>query len=69
MLYKLGLSNGKFDKIEPVTFKDFSSRGNLEKDIEELIAKSILDILFEDSSLMPIFRESKALSLKAHKLL
>ena len=57
MLYKLGSSNGKFDKLEPVAFKDFASFENLEKDLEELIAKSILDILFEDSSLMPIFQE------------
>lgn len=57
MLYKLVCSNGKFDKIETVAFKDFSSFGNLEKDLEELISKSILDVLFEESSLMPIFQE------------
>ena len=57
MLYKLGSSDGKFDKLEPIAFKDFSSFGNLEKDLEELIAKSILDVLFEDVSLMPIFQE------------
>ena len=57
MLYKLGSSNGIFDRLEPIEFKDFSSFGNLEKDLEELIAKSILDVLFEDSSLMPIFQE------------
>jgi len=57
VLYKLGSSSGKLDKLEPVAFKDFESFGNLEKDLEELIAKSILDILFEDSSLMPIFQE------------
>ena len=57
MLYKLSSSNGKFDSIEPVAFKDFSSFGNLKKDLEELVAKSILDVLFEDSSLMPIFQE------------
>jgi len=57
MLYKLGSSSGKFDRLESVAFKDFSSFGNLEKDLEELIAKSILDVLFEDSSLMPIFQE------------
>ena len=57
MLYKLGTSKGKFDKLEPVIFKDFASFGKLEKDLEELIAKSILDVLFEDSSLMPIFQE------------
>jgi hypothetical protein len=57
MLYKLGSTDGKFDKLEPVTFKDFSSFVNLEKDLEELIASSILDVLFEDASLMPIFQE------------
>jgi len=57
MLYRLGQNDGKFDKLEPVAFKDFSSFGNLEKDLEELIAKSILDVLFEDASLMPIFQE------------
>lgn len=57
MLYKLGSSGGNFDKLEPVAFKDFSSFGKLEKDLEDLIAKSILDVLFEDSSLMPIFQE------------
>lgn len=57
MLYKLGSSSGKFDKLEPIAFKDFASFGKLEKDLEELIAKSILDVLFEDSSLMPIFQE------------
>lgn len=57
MLYKLGSSSGKFDALKPVAFKDFSSFGKLEKDLEELIAKSILDVLFEDSGLMPIFQE------------
>jgi len=57
MLYKLNVSGDKFDKIEPVAFKDFSSFGHLEKDLEELIAQSILDVLFEDASLMPIFQE------------
>jgi len=57
VLYKLSSTNDTFDKLEPVPFKDFASFGKLEKDLEELIAKSILDILFEDSSLMPIFQE------------
>ena len=46
-----------FDKIEPVAFKDFSSLDYLEKDLEELIAQNILDVLFEDAGLMPIFQE------------
>lgn len=57
MLYKLGSSDGKFNKLEPVQFKDFSSFEKLEKELEELIAKNILEVLFEDSSLMPIFQE------------
>ena len=44
MLYKLDSSSGKFDKLEAVAFKDFSSFGKLEKDLEELVAKSILDV-------------------------
>ena len=57
MLYKLRSTHGKFDRIDPVAFKDFSSFGSLEKDLEELIAESILDVLFEDGGLMPIFQE------------
>lgn len=57
MLFRLNSHNGKFDAIEPIPFKAFTSFGNLEKDLEELIAKSILDVLFEDGSLMPIFQE------------
>ena len=57
MLYKLGNTNGKFDSLEPVEFKNFSAFGNYEKDLENLIANNILEVLFEDSSLMPIFQE------------
>lgn len=59
MLYKLGSSNGKFDSLEAVAFKDFSSFGQLEKDLEDLIANNMLDVLFEDAGLMPIFQERK----------
>lgn len=57
MLYKLGSTDETFDKIEPLPFKDFSSFGQLEKNLENLIANSILELLFEDASLMPIFQE------------
>ncbi len=57
MLYKIGSTEGKFERLEPVAFKDFSNFGKLEKDLEKLIASSILDVLFEDASLMPIFQE------------
>lgn len=59
MLYKLKArsTDGKFDRLDPVAFKDFSNFGNLEKDLEELIAVSILDLLFEDARVMPISQE------------
>lgn len=57
MLYKLCLTDKTNDKLDPVAFKDFSSFGSNEKDLENLIASSILDLLFEESSLMPIFQE------------
>lgn len=57
MLYQLSSTSGVFDKLEPVPFKDFSSFGQLEKDLEQLIANSLLDILFEDAGLMPIFQQ------------
>ena len=50
MLYKINSSDGKLDQLEPIIFKDFSSFGKLEKDLEELIASSILDVLFEEAS-------------------
>ena len=57
MLYKLRSTNGVFDRLEPIAYKDFSSFGNLEKNLEDLIAQSILDVLFEDARLMPISQE------------
>ena len=57
MLYRLKKSNGKFDRFEPVEFKDFSSFENKEKDLENLIATNILTVLFEEASLMPIHQE------------
>jgi hypothetical protein len=57
MIYKLTATNSKYDTIEPMAFTDFSSFGHLEKDLEALIADHILDVLFEDSGLMPIFQE------------
>ncbi len=57
MLYKIEEKEDLFEKLEPVEFRDFSSFGKLEKDLENLIANSILDVLFEDAKLMPIFQE------------
>ncbi|EGR0171706.1 hypothetical protein ACU6D0_004587 [Vibrio alginolyticus] len=57
MLYKLEQDNNEISGIEPVEFKDLSSFGKLEKDLENLIANNILELLFEDSKLMPVFQE------------
>ena len=51
MLYKL-----KNQELEPVGWTDF---GGSEKDLEDLIANSLLDVLFEEPSLMPVFQERK----------
>ncbi len=59
MLYKLASTDGNFDTLEPMAFKDLTSYKNVEKDLENLIAKSILDVLFEESSLMPVCQERK----------
>lgn len=53
MLYKLGKSQDKFDSIEPVAFKGLPK----EKELEDLLAKSLWDVLFEGNELMPIFQE------------
>ena len=57
MLYKLSSMGGRFDAIEPMAFRDFASFGQLEKDLEDLIARNILSVLFEDAGLMPIYQE------------
>ena len=59
MLYKLSRTGGRFDAVEPVGFRDFASFGQLEKDLEDLIARNILDVLFEDAGLMPIYQQQQ----------
>lgn len=59
MLYKLIKIEGKFTEIEPIGFEDFSHHGNLEEDLENLIANNLLGVLFEENRLMPIFQERK----------
>lgn len=53
MLYKLKQSNGVFDSLEAVPFQSVP----LEKHLENLLAKNLLDVLFEGNELMPIFQE------------
>jgi hypothetical protein len=53
MLYKLGKSQDKFDSIEPVAFRGLPK----EKELEDLLAANLWDVLFERNELMPIFQE------------
>ena len=53
MLYKLIQANGVFDSLQPVPFESVP----LEKHLEDLLAKSLLDVLFEGNELMPICQE------------
>ena len=57
MLYKLTTTSNSFDRLKPVGFKDFSDFDKREKDLENLIAENILEVLFEDAPLMPVFQE------------
>lgn len=57
MLYKLPIISGVIKDIEPMPYLDFADVGKLEKDLEELLAKHMLDVLFEDTPIMPIFQE------------
>ena len=53
MLYKLGKSAKKFDSIDPLPFSGVP----LEKELEDLLAQNLWDVLFESSQLMPILQE------------
>lgn len=53
MLYKLGKSDERFDRIEPLPFKGLPK----EKHLEDLIAQNLFDVLFEGNELMPIKQE------------
>ena len=53
MLYKLKQSNGVFDSLEAVPFQSVPK----EKHLENLLAKSLLEVLFEGNELMPIQQE------------
>ena len=57
MLYKLNFGQHSSNRLEPVQFSDLSTIGRLEKDLESILADHLLDVLFEDAPLMPIFRE------------
>lgn len=53
MLYKLGKTGSKFGSIDPLPFSGLP----LEKELEDLLAQNLWDVLFESSQLMPIRQE------------
>ncbi len=57
MLYRLVSEAERFAELEPVPFKTMACLGKREKELETLVADNILERLFEDGSLMPIFQE------------
>jgi hypothetical protein len=56
MLYKLSDVSGK-KSLNALSFLDYGDLQKLEKDLEILIAENLLEVLFEDAVLMPIFQE------------
>ncbi len=53
MLYKLGKTHDKFNSITALPFAGLP----LEKELEDLLAENLWDVLFEGNELMPIFQE------------
>lgn len=56
MLYKIE-HDGERRKISAQPFMNYEGLRQLEKDLEHLLAENLLNVLFEDASLMPIFQE------------
>lgn len=59
MLFKVSSSDGDLNSLEPMPFRSVSHFDKLEKDLEILIAENLLDVLFGESPLLPIFQERK----------
>lgn len=54
MLYKLARSTaGRYEALEPLPFEGMPK----EKELEDLIAQNLLNVLFEDNNHFPIFQE------------
>ncbi len=53
MLYRLEKKNDKFTGLDPLPFRGI----RLEKDLEDLLAQNLFEVLFEENNLMPIFQE------------
>ncbi len=57
MLYKLIPDGDKLGTLEALPFMDAADLKKREKHVENLLAEHLLDILFEDTALLPIFQE------------
>jgi hypothetical protein len=57
MLYRLSPSAGELGKLEPLPFLDAGDLQQREKDLENLLASHLLDVLFEDAPLLALFQE------------
>lgn len=57
MLYKLDFGEHTAAILEPLGFTDLSGVGGLEKDLENLLADHLLDVLYGEAQLMTIFQE------------
>jgi hypothetical protein len=54
MLYRV---NEMMDSLAPLPFEDASTLGKKEKDLENLLAANLFDVLFEESRLLPFCQE------------
>ncbi len=57
MLYRLSPAPQGLGTLEPLSFLDASALQRTEKDLENLIATHLFDVLFEGAPLLPIFQE------------
>ena len=57
VLYRLSATTGALGTLEPLPFLDAADLQQREKDLENLMAAHLLDVLFEDAPLLAIFQE------------
>lgn len=57
MLYNLTLGKDSGGTLTPVQFSGLGAHRRIEKDLEALLDAHLLDVLFEEAPLFPVFRE------------
>jgi hypothetical protein len=57
VLYKLAAKGEGLGTLEPLAFLEVADLLKKEEDLENLLADHLLDVLFEDAALQPIFQE------------